>query len=237
MKIAVCDGTELCPKLIESEILALAAETGTEADVSVYPNLESLRTAVSKEKFDLLMLETEIGGESAIDFARELRLAGNDCDIIFVTQNADYALAAYDVFPIGYIIKPLTKKKLRPPFRYAAKRFSSRRLLLLRTKAGGRLAIPIDSIVYIEVSGTELILHCGASEYEAAGALSDVCTHLPVEEFYRSHRSFVVNMSHTVRLSEYFFEMDTGERVSVAKNRYAEAKQALKAFVGSGIIH
>ena len=110
-------------------------------------------------------------------------------------------------------------------------------MLLLRTKAGGRLAIPIDSIVYIEVSGTELILHCGASEYEAAGALSDVCTHLPVEEFYRSHRSFVVNMSHTVRLSEYFFEMDTGERVSVAKNRYAEAKQALKAFVGSGIIH
>ena len=88
MKIAVCDGTELCPKLIESEILALAAETGTEADVSVYPDLESLRTAVSKEKFDLLLLETEIGGESAIDFARELRLAGNDCDIMHSRHTA-----------------------------------------------------------------------------------------------------------------------------------------------------
>ena len=41
-------------------------------------------------------------------------------------------------------------------------------------------------------------------------------------------------MNHAVRLSEYFFEMDTGEKVSVAKNRYAEAKQVMRAFAGTG---
>ena len=188
----------------------------------------------SDDTFDLLIRGAEVAGESGIDFARKLRLADDCCDIIFVAESADYALAAYSAFPTGYILLPATRKKLRPAFRRAAKRFSSRRRLLLHTDGGGRVSVPVDSIVYIEVVGTDLLLHCGTRTYSATGALADVCTHLPADEFYRSHRSFVVNMNRAVRLSEYFFEMDTGEKVSVAKNRYAEAKQVMRAFAGAG---
>lgn len=235
MRIAVCNGgTADCRFPLENELLALAAELGTDAEVTVFPCFSPLRAAIGQESFDLLLLGTTVAGESGIEFARELRLADNCCDIIFVTDSTDYALAAYSVFPIGYILCPVTKKKLRPAFRYAARRLLSRRTLVLRTQNGERISVPVDSIVYIEVSGTDLLLHCGSRKYSATSALSDVCAHLPAAEFYRSHRSFVVNMSRVVRLSEYFFEMDTGEKVSVAKNRYAEAKQVLKAFSGLG---
>lgn len=234
MRIAVCDGTGAGPSLLEGEIRALAAEVGAEVFVSTFISFRFLSAAVWQENFDLLILGAEVAGESGIDFARKLRLADDCCDIIFVAESADYALAAYSVFPTGYILLPATRKKLRPVFRRAAKRFSSRRRLLLRTEEGERISIPVDSIVYIVVSGSDLLIHCGMRTYSATGALSDVCTHLPSDEFYRSHRSFVVNMNHAVRLSEYFFEMDTGEKVSVAKNRYAEAKQVMRAFAGTG---
>lgn len=231
MRIAVCDGGPAdCRFPLENELLALAAEIGADAEVTVFPCFSPLRAAIKQEGFDILLLGITVAGESGIDFARELRLSDNFCDIIFVTDSADYALAAYSVFPTGYVLYPPTKRKLRPAFRYAAKRLLSRRTLVLRTQNGERISVSVDSIVYIEVSGTDLLLHCGGRNYSATGALSDVCAHLPVTEFYRAHRSFVVNMNRVVRLSEYFFEMDTGEKVSVAKNRYAEAKQVLNAF-------
>ena len=234
MRIAVCDGTGSCPSPLESELRSLAAEAEVEVSVSAFTSFPQLAAANERESFDLLILAVEAAGASGIDFARGLRLADNCCDIIFVAENADYALAAYSVFPTGYILCPVTKTKLRPAFRYVSRRFRSRRILLLRTKKGEQLSVPVDSIVFIEVTGTELLLRCGGRTLSAAGALSDVCAHLPVDEFYRSHRSFVVNMNRVERLSEYFFEMDTGDRVSVAKNRYAEAKQALRAFAGTG---
>ena len=64
------------------------------------------------------------------------------------------------------------------------------------------------------------------------GSLREACEKLPQSRFYRSHRSFIVNLGRVKRIERYQFTMDNGDAVAVAKNRYAEAKKAWRTYCG-----
>ena len=75
-------------------------------------------------------------------------------------------------------------------------------------------------------------MHCKDQVYVCNGSLADTYHMLPSEQFYRSHRSFIVNLKYVTKINRYQFAMGNGDKVTIAKNRYAEAKEILRAFVG-----
>lgn len=233
MRVAICDGNGLHAELLADELHALAAECDVDVVTQLFPNYSSLEEGLGKMSVDLMIVEAEMDGKSGIELVSRLRRGRRTpFDVVFVARDADLALAAYAAFPIGFLIKPVSRARLRPVFRHTIAGFSAVKTLLCRAANGERLMIHADDIVYVEVTGTDLVFHCLQGELHAIGALSDVCAHLPVGNFYRAHRSFVVNLNYVVRSSEYFFTMSTGERVAIAKNRYAEAKHVLADFAG-----
>ena len=183
--------------------------------------------------YHLICTDVTVSGANGIDFARKLRFQKSDVDLIFVTDDADSALAAYSVFPIGYVIKPAAKKKLRDAFFYAAEKYCSRPVIRLRTIDGGNVSLPIDDILYIEVFRTELDFHCRNRVFACSGSLVSVFELLPKERFYRSHRSFIVNLGYVNKISRYSFDLVNGDRVSIAKNRYLDAREAFLKYSGT----
>ena len=113
---------------------------------------------------------------------------------------------------------------------HAVEKEGRARTVLLRTSDGGRTSVKIDDILYIEVFHTELDLHCRGGILVCYGSLAGVFDALPPNAFYRSHRSYIVNLKYVMKLEKYAFTLVTGDRVTVAKNRYAEAKQILEGF-------
>ena len=184
------------------------------------------------KNYDLLVLETSLRGSNGIEFARNLRLSRCESDIIFVSMSDEQALAAYSAFPIGYIIKPFQRKRLRAPFRRAATKYIKKPTIILRDLNGVKLNVGVDEILYIEVIGNELDIHTRTGQVKCIGSLAETYLALPQKQFYRSHRSFIVNMNYIVRAAKYYFVMDNGDKVTIAKNRYAEAKEILTSFVG-----
>jgi DNA-binding LytR/AlgR family response regulator len=65
------------------------------------------------------------------------------------------------------------------------------------------------------------------------GSLTEVLRQLPESEFYRSHRSYIVNLGFVTKMSKYAFTMQNGDKVTIAKNRYAEAKAKFDKFAGN----
>jgi DNA-binding LytR/AlgR family response regulator len=103
---------------------------------------------------------------------------------------------------------------------------------VLRGIDGGERMIGVDDILYIEVFGTELNVHCRRSVVLCSGTLVEASSLLSSTDFYRSHRSFIVNLRYTVGIERYQFRMVNGDAVAVAKNRYAEVKAAFEAYAG-----
>ena len=230
MTVAVCDDSRYAP-LIVAELKELAAEAEIELSVDAFKGYSYLLAAMKTRKYDLLVLETSIRGASGIDFARNLRLSKCDADIIFVSSTDEYALAAYSVFPIGYILKPFQRRRMRPPFKKAAEKYSQKPTIILRDVNGSKVTVSIEDLLYIEVIGNELYVHSRAEIAKCIGSLSETHQSLPQKQFYRSHRSFIVNLGRVRHVEKYQFTMDNGDLVTVAKNRYAEAKKVWRDYL------
>lgn len=227
MNIAICDSA--APTL-ERALTELAFELGVDVRIDTYGDFSALREAFGGKSYDLVLLETFLEGKSGIEFGTELREGKHECEIIFISAGTQDAYAAYAAFPIGYVVKPISKKRLRPAFTRAASRHAGKRAVILDSADRGKVTLGVDEIRYIEVIGTELFVHTRVGLIKCIGSLAETCQMLPEGKYYRSHRSFIVNMDYVVRVGRYFFTMDNGDKVTVAKNRYAEAKKKLNEY-------
>lgn len=118
---------------------------------------------VKEHPVDTAFLDIEMRSVKGIDFAKKLREINPDIRVIFVTAHEQYALDAFRVDAIGYILKPYTRKEVRKELRKAAsvriplqKRVSiqtipdfvilvdGKRLMLGRTKPEELLALLVD---------------------------------------------------------------------------------------------
>ena len=233
-KIAICDDMQPQAAELAQQLTALAGEIPMECRVDVFRGFKPLQKAMSETSYQLIFLETRVGGISGLDFARRLRLYDEEIDIVFCSSESDSALAAYTVYPTGYITKPVDRKRLREVLRHVVDRYRQKPSIVLRGDDGGKRRFNVDDILYIEVFGEELDVHCkrGAA-VKCSGTLVEANDLLSSYDFYRSHRSFVVNLRYAVGIDRYQFHMINGDIVAVAKNRYAEVKAAFEAYAGA----
>ena len=228
-RIAICDPSVADAQELYNKVQQLASEMQIEVLIDSFRSARALYEAAKEHSYKLILLETEIGGKSGVDLARHIRFHDKDTAFIFVTAKEEYALAAYSVFPAGYILKRVTRAKLYEPFMHV---FRSERgkNYLFRTAEGGEIAINAGDLLYIEVFGTELVFHCKRENVRGTGSLAGAEALLPKESFYRSHRNFIVNLAYAQKIERYFFGMQNGEKVAVAKNRFTEARAVFEEY-------
>jgi two-component system, LytTR family, response regulator len=140
--------------------------------------------------------------------------------IVFVTAHDSYALKAFDVHAVDYVLKPVARDRLlqavsRAKARLAAPESgageSMRRLVeemrALRTADrlairvdGKHLLLPSESIDWIEAVDDYVRIHLGKTSHLVRGTLASFQARLPAA-FMRIHRSAIVN---TTRIKEVF---------------------------------
>ena len=121
-RIAVCDSNVVDAQELVNKLQHLAADLHFECSVESFRTARAFAEAFKARPFPLVFLETEIGGTNGIELAKRIRFHDKDTEFIFVTSHAEYALAAYAVFPVGYILKSVTKQKLHEPFLRAVRK-------------------------------------------------------------------------------------------------------------------
>lgn len=86
----------------------------------------SLRNAAEALDFvqdgnvDLAFLDIKIGADSGLELAQSLRSLCADVDIVFTTSHTEFAMHAYDVYPLDYMVKPISPKRLAQTIARAA---------------------------------------------------------------------------------------------------------------------
>lgn len=232
-RLAICDDTLAHAEQLAATVRTCLANGGNSLAIDCFATLAELRKAVKRDvgKYRLVVLETEVGVDDGVDTARELRKFGYVSDIVFYTSDPTRALEAYGAYPIGYVLKPCGAADMCNLISFIAERNGRKPSIILNGNDGRKNGFRVDDIIYIEVFRTELEVHCVGGKTTCVGSLREVCEKLPAGHFYRSHRSFIVNLARVQRIEKYQFTMDNGDVVTVAKNRYAEAKKAWRDFL------
>lgn len=166
--------------------------------------------------------------------------------VIFVTAYDKYALRAFDVHAVDYLLKPFSRIRFREAVERALREVRHRKGsysshmdgLLAQLRQDGRLderlavqtgrkvhLVRVADIDWVEAAGNYVALHSGTERHLMRATMHGLGERLPAEQFVRLHRSAWVNtdrIQHLKKLPSGDFEVHLkGGKVLPGSRRYA----------------
>lgn len=222
MQIAVCDDEKEIRELLAEKIRTIFQE----ADVSIYPSGKALLMA--ERQPDILLLDIQMPCKDGMETARELRKKWKDTVLIFVTAIEDYVFQAFDVGAFHYLVKPVDDRKLTEVLKNARKQLEDNRQKVINkevpnliiTTGGRHFIVKLEDIVYAEVYDRKIILHTLETDIEYYGKMKELEKKVG-EEFYRSHRAYLVNFHYIRKYDATTIYLEKGKAL-MAKQNYQD---------------
>lgn len=219
MEIAVADDE----KIIREHIYKLIKKQNSEYNLSAYGTGEELLSA--EKNFDIIFLDIHMEGMNGIEAAKKLREKSDDTIIIFITALKEYVFDALDLYAFHYLLKPIDEEKFSEVLKRAAEavKHSQNNKLFIKTK---NITINQSEIIYIESSGKKANIHTiDGKNIEVYASMDDFEKQLG-DNFYRSHRAYIVNMYHITQYDKESITVLNGEKVYLTKKKYGEFVKA-----------
>lgn len=199
--------------LIDDEYLAREDLRGI---LSEFPNVEIIGEASSvlgakkeiEKKPDLIFLDIQLRGETGFDLLPFLPV---DIKVIFVTAFDQYAIRAFEVNALDYLLKPVDPKRLRQSFErinYSAPtarevfNYDDSIFITLNNKYQ---FLKLNSIIAISAAGDYTEIHLlDNSKKLSTKLMKDWEDRLPENHFCRIHRSTIINLNFVEKIDEWF---------------------------------
>jgi two-component system, LytTR family, response regulator len=197
---------------------------------------------------DIVLLDITMPGMSGIDIAESLP-AGAAPHIIFVTAHEDFAVRAFDVPAVDYLLKPFDAERFRRAFGRARDALAQQQT----TDDAGRLArfvqqlgaarswmerilvedghrrvlVALADVDRIEADRNYVLLHTGPTVRRVRGTISDLEAQLDPARFARIGRGTIINLERVAHLEpaghgDYIVVLRAGTRVRLSR-RYSAA--------------
>jgi two-component system LytT family response regulator len=206
--------------------------------------------AIQRLRPDLVFLDVQMPGASGFDVIQRVGVARMP-PVVFVTAYDRYALRAFDVHALDYLLKPFDRERFQQALARARQhlerrdagelerrllelvqdlRSSPQRLERFVIKSGGRVFfVRTDEIDWIEAAGNYVKLHVGNEAHLLRETMNALEAQLDPDVFYRIHRCHIVNIERVKELQpwfngEYVVFLRSGARLTLSRG-YREKLQ------------
>lgn len=212
-------------------------------------------TAIRREPFDLVFLDVDMPRVNGLDVAREIAKLPEPPVVVFVTAYDEYALRAFEVNALDYLLKPVENGRFEQAIARARTYLTERSLFrgkleslqqFLRTGRGtdklpcyvrhggvDKVLIDTQDVDYIYTEREEVRVHAKGKEFFMKTTLRELEGRLDTDRFKRTHKSYVVNIDHVSKISpmfsgNYVITMDGDDNLRVPlSRRYARQLKPL----------
>ncbi|WP_226682362.1 LytR/AlgR family response regulator transcription factor [Sutcliffiella horikoshii] len=207
---------------------------------------EKLIDSVMKNKVDLVIADINMPKKSGLDAIKECLEFSPDLKFIFVTGYNEFAVEAFAISAVDYIVKPIEKIRLYKALERAKGQLHSEMADTDQKNHNKRLSvrsnssfyyIPFEDIIFIEKSGKKCIIYTNNQSIETYENISDIYKQLD-QNFYRTHRSYIVNLrmlSHITPKNETYFAYFTNHEkyAHISKLKINEVQELLAQITKS----
>ncbi len=204
---------------------------------------------IEADRPDLVLLDIQMPGLDGFGVIESLH---QPPPIIFVTAYDEYAIRAFEVNALDYLLKPFSQERLEEAIRRVTvsdkpvDKFAEKLVSLLATLAEKeryltKLAVwdrsnirllEVDDIDWIGIEGNQAIVHVGEAIYPVSHTLAEMEMKLNPNKFFRAHRSAIVNLDRVNEIIPWFkgshkLRLSTGAEVALSRARARELKKRL----------
>ena len=236
LRIAICDDISAELRCIAALTNEYLTERNVSADIREFTHPDELLTACETETFHIFLLDMVMPMISGLELGRSIRRVSTDAQIIYITTEPGFALDAYSVNPLHYLLKPVDKGALFGALELAAEKvgFGEETVVTIKTRVGLR-TFSADVIVCCEYVRHTVIYTLARGErietLTISGSFAEhVAPLLRDRRFIQPHAAFIANMSSVDRLSKDGFSMRGGAFVPVSSKQFSAVRNAYMSY-------
>ncbi len=207
--------------------------------VSEARNGREATALIREQKPDLVFLDVQMPRTDGFAVVHTIG-AERMPPVIFVTAHDQYAIRAFEIAALDYLLKPVTEERFAVAFKRALNRLTGvshedatqqvltmlnavanppKQLERFAVRCGERTTfVPVDEVDWIEAFQNYIRLHAGPTTHLLHVPMNTIETVLDSDHFLRIHRSHIVNLRRIAQLwsiahGQYVIELKSGQRL------------------------
>lgn len=202
--IGICD---------DESVQVDAISTILENSISNYP-LELIKAYSGEELIaklghlipDVVFLDIEMKDLNGMQTAKKIRERCPDTIIIFITGYRNFALDAFKLKSMDYLIKPVTEKRMKILVQDLLVRLEQIKIFRERNKTvvfsfgDSVIKLKYDEIYFFEKNLRKISVYSDRGQFSFYESMAKLMEKLDMEQFIHCHNSFIVNRSKLVKL-------------------------------------
>ncbi|MBC7334864.1 MAG: response regulator transcription factor, partial [Clostridia bacterium] len=212
-------------------------------------------TLIKAMDYGLVFCDIQLPGASGLDLARQLAQMESPPSLVFTTAYPEYAVQAFEVDAVDYLLKPIAPGRLRQAIQKALRqkeqngkngegesappvtwqRLPQRLGRLPVEKQGKTLLIREEDIIYAYTKSDSVFIRTPDERYSSRFTLKELEERLQEPPFFRVHRCYIVNLTKVQEIIPFFNGTFTltvydGQRTEIPVSRNQAKK--LKLLLG-----
>lgn len=196
-------------------------------------------------KPDLVFLDIQMPKLNGFEM---LELVENPPEIIFITAHNDFAIRAFELNAVDYLLKPYSRDRLLSAVQKAADRIRSgkvkaekigqllqqplsEKLERIVVKSGNKIkVIPVEKIIYLEAQDDYIMVYTDEGKHLKQGTMKYYEDHLDESFFIRVHRSYIVKIDQVTQLEpyakdNYILKLKNGTALKISRSGLKSLKE------------
>ena len=238
MRIVICDDSIEYLSIIDKLLLKYRElNVHVKFETEKYSDPSKLYYEIKKDNLaDVYILDMIMSCKSGIDIGNKIREMDGQSIIIYITSSGEFALDAYGVHAIRYLVKPVREDRFFEAMDYALSYTDAKKdaVYLVKTKKG-LVSLPYSKIEYIENASRMLNIFLNDGESVQSIFIrksfdEEIKEIVEDEKFLQVHKSFIVNLRYVKRIDKNNIIMESNHIIPVSKKRFADVKRVYLIF-------
>ncbi|MDF2617201.1 MAG: LytTr DNA-binding protein [Sedimentibacter sp.] len=230
LRIAICDDDKIICQQLEDMLADIEEESNEQFEVEVFYSGEELYRFLKKNnRYNLIFLDIEMRDLNGVEVGKKIRDEMNDetTQIVYISGREDYAMDLFEVRPLNFLIKPVSKSKVEAAVNKAIKILGESKHFYEYKNGNVNFSVPVGDILYFESDGRKVNIILMDDVKVFYGKLSEVEDKLRSQDFIMIHKSYLINFNHVVEYTYDYVKMSNKETLTISQNNRKAVREQL----------
>ena len=217
MKIAICDDEQV----IRDEIAGMLNEYFLSNNMSC--TIDKFATGESyvqvHSDYDLVFMDYQLTDGNGIDFARRVREENESIFIVFSTSFQEHVFESFSLDTFRYLVKPISKDAVFQAMDAFVKLYQTNRKIII-VSLDKSFYVNADEVMYIEADKKYTTVRTTSGAHRSYYGISKYEADINNSHFFRTHRSYIVNMKYISEIERKMITLTNGEKIVISPKSY-----------------
>lgn len=234
LKIAICEDEIEQQKILKQYLEQILNQISNKYEILFFNSGEALFKNYP-QNIDIFLLDIQMDKLNGMEVAKKIRqIDKKEVEIIFTTSLIEYIQEGYEVRAYRYLLKPIKLENLKKHIISCVEEVNrNKSSYIVINEKNDAYKLKISDITYIEIQKREMTIHTINKDYIINSSMSKMENELSKYNFYRCHKSFMVNIDFIKNIKQYVAILDNKEEVPISRYKFKDTKARFLSHLGS----